>query len=159
MSHSDLTGRWPARLRAEWFSDHGTTVAPSGELDLAVADRFRAMISRQIGSGCRHLIIDLSATTFFDSSAMSAFLSGIAPLRHDPSAAVVLVNPHAIVRSYLDLSGVGAMFTIFSTRDEAIAALQGAQRGSDGWRLAGPGVATAGGSAAMADPAADPTPA
>jgi stage II sporulation protein AA (anti-sigma F factor antagonist) len=126
----------PGTVRAELFDRHGANVIVEGELDLALAGLFSDTIEEQIGNGRRRLLIDLSATTFCDSSAMGAFLRAIEPLRADPAAAVVLVHPHEIVQRYLEVSGVGPMFSTFATRDEAIDALGGANaRLLGSWRL------------------------
>jgi anti-sigma B factor antagonist len=64
-----------------WFdartSTSGTTctVVVSGELDLAVAERFEAEVAAVLAEAPRTVVIDLSAVDFIDSSGVHVLLS------------------------------------------------------------------------------------
>ena len=108
-------------VRGEMFDEQGAIVAVDGDLDLATAPQLGAVIAEMVAYGHRHLVIDLTAAAFFDSTAMGMLLYAIAPLRDDPAAVVVLAGAHGVVKRSLSVSGIGAMFTGFDTRDAAIA--------------------------------------
>ena len=122
-------------VRGEMFDEQGAIVAVDGELDLATAPQLGAVIAEMVDLGHRHLLIDLSAAAFLDSTAMGMLLYAIAPLRDDPDAVVALVGAHGIVQRSLNVSGIGALFSTFDTRDAAIRGLTApAGTLSDAWR-------------------------
>jgi len=112
-------------VRGEMFDEQGAIVAIDGELDLANAPQLGAVIAEMIDYGHRHLVIDLTAAAFLDSTAMGVLLRAIAPLHDDPDAAVVLAGVHGVVERSLTVSGIGPMFTTFDTREAAVIALAG----------------------------------
>ena len=67
-------------VRGEMFDEEGAIVAVDGELDIATAPQLGAVIAEMIDFGHRHLLIDLSAAVFVDSTAMGMLLYAIAPL-------------------------------------------------------------------------------
>jgi anti-sigma B factor antagonist len=50
------------------------TIRAHGEIDLASAPKFRAVIDDCLRCGTRHVIVDLRATTFLDSAGMHVLL-------------------------------------------------------------------------------------
>jgi anti-anti-sigma factor len=94
-------------------------IAPEGELDLHSLDALAPRLDEAAAADYPHLIIDLSAVTLVDSTALGAIaqtqhrfngrgrkLSLVAP---DGSAAAVL----------LELSGLRSRFSLFGSRDAA----------------------------------------
>ena len=73
-------------------------------------------------------------STFMGSTAMGVLLRGVAELRDDGCAAVVLVTSPGITRRALEVSGVLALFGAYATRAEAVAAVGGDQPLADAWR-------------------------
>jgi anti-sigma B factor antagonist len=122
-------------VRGEMFDEQGAIVTVDGELDLATAPQLGAVIAEMLDQGHRHLVIDLTEAAFLDSTAMGMLLYSIIPLRDDPDAAVVIAGAHGVVDKSLGVSGIGAMFTLFDTREAAISNV-GAADGSlsDAWR-------------------------
>ena len=96
-------------------------IAPEGELDLYSLAALGPQLDEAAGAEYPHLILDLSAVTLVDSTALGAIaqaqhrfngrgrkLSLVAP---DGSAAAVL----------LELSGLRSRFSLFGSRDAASA--------------------------------------
>lgn len=52
-----------------------TVIAPSGELDLATHRQFSEAVSEVLGAGDGHLVIDLTDTTFMDSTSLGTLIS------------------------------------------------------------------------------------
>ncbi len=132
MSHRELVT--PRVVTSEPFSEHGAAIVVDGDLDLEFAAQLELEIAAIIADRHRHLVIDLSAASFLDSMAMGSLLLAIAPLQQDPDAAVVLAGVHGTVDRSLAVSGIGAMFASFPTRDAAIAAVERATDLEQGWR-------------------------
>ncbi len=55
-------------------ADGTSVLAVSGELDLASAALFREKVGEVMGTGVRHLVVDLSGVDFVDSSGLGAML-------------------------------------------------------------------------------------
>ena len=83
-------------------------------------------------------MIDLTAATFLDCASVGTLLRAVAPLRHDPDAAVVLAGATGIVKRLLDLLQLDRLFDILPdvehAREHATAA---DRRHVDGWRTTG----------------------
>jgi anti-sigma B factor antagonist len=61
-------------MRVEHGQDGHATIAVDGELDLATALELRRDVAELLGSGVRHLVVDLAGTSFLDSSGLGALL-------------------------------------------------------------------------------------
>jgi anti-sigma B factor antagonist len=92
-----------------------TVLAVSGEVDLATAPKLRAMITTALASGAHELWIDLSGTTFMDSSGVHVLLDA-----HQTADALrrrlTVVCPPGNVRRVLDLTGATSSLRV---RDDA----------------------------------------
>jgi anti-sigma B factor antagonist len=97
-------------------------VSISGEIDLAAAPAVRACLHEAIGAGASRLVIDLSAVSFLDSSALAAILAARMRLA-DAGHMAVVVSPGSYVRLVLEIAGMPACLDLFDTRDAAIAHL------------------------------------
>jgi anti-sigma B factor antagonist len=80
-------------------------LAVEGELDVATAPQFRTSVSALLGTGCRHLEIDLAGTAFMDSSGLGA-LVWAAHRFHAAGGAVTVVNPTPPVAKTMQITGV-----------------------------------------------------
>jgi len=95
----------PLRLRETPNGTHECTLAVAGELDLATAVQFRTAVSALMGTGCRHLVVDLAETTFIDSSGIGALVWASHRLRAT-GGDLVVSNPDDRVGQTLRLTGV-----------------------------------------------------
>ncbi len=124
----------PCAITSERLSEHGAAVIVDGELDLDTAPLLASAIDRQIADGHRHLLVDLTATSFLDSTSLGTLIRTVQPLRDEPDAAVVLAGAGGVVARALLTSGVGQLFTMFATRDEAERGLAAGVGLCDDWR-------------------------
>jgi anti-sigma B factor antagonist len=125
----------PRVVAVEAFDAHGAAIVVDGDLDLETSSQLETALVETIAKGHRHLVIDLSAATFLDSTAMGKLLTSIGPLRDEPAAAVVLVGAQGIVERSLAISGIDQMFSSFDTREAAIGHLGGGPEPlRDQWR-------------------------
>lgn len=88
--------------------DRPPTVAVRGELDLASADQLRAELDRVSEAQPDLLVVDLSGTTFVDSSGLGAIAGGLrSQRRHGGALRVVGVSPP--VRKVFEISGLAGL--------------------------------------------------
>lgn len=88
-----------------------TTVAVSGEVDIATVGTALAPARDQLAAGVAVLSIDLGAVTFIDSSGLGALVK----IRNDAAAqgsSVVLTNLSSPVRRLFEISGLDQVFDI-----------------------------------------------
>ena len=71
-----------------------------GELDLAGAPRIDEWTDRVIESGAKHLVLDLSQTTFIDSTAIRAVLRGHEKAHEVGSSFVVIAENTSVLRVF-----------------------------------------------------------
>jgi anti-anti-sigma factor len=76
-----------------------------GELDLAVSERLRLALGRATAE-CRHVLLDLGACEFVDSSGLSALVHGQRELSRK-GRQLLLYGVHGQVRRMLTLIGLG----------------------------------------------------
>jgi len=96
-------------------------IALSGELDLYSCPEFKDELLRVIAAGTRHVVIDLAATTFINSTARGVLLRGVERVREtsDGRLSVACVDPH--ICKVFEVTGLDRVFSVYSSREEALA--------------------------------------
>lgn len=97
--------------------DGYAVVTATGEIDLATADQLRSAVVHAIGLGTP-LIVDLSAITFTDSSALYVLLSGNRAATDLGTFLAVIPSPAAA--RVLELSGADRILTLRRSETEAV---------------------------------------
>jgi anti-sigma B factor antagonist len=93
-------------------------VAVTGEIDLFTAPEFKQRVSAPIDSGRTHLVVDLTGTTFIDSSSLGVLIGAHRRLRRLNGTLVIVCNSDPIVKTFR-ITGLDSVFTIVPTVDEA----------------------------------------
>jgi anti-sigma B factor antagonist len=94
----------------------------AGEVDLYTAPELKQELHRLVGEGATRLVIDMSETTFIDSTTLGVLLSVVKRVRPE-GGAVVVVCPDRNVRRIFEITLLDRVFAIVDTRDEAFAEL------------------------------------
>jgi anti-sigma B factor antagonist len=105
------------------LDERTSVIAVEGELDLATAPRLKWALIDAIDEGRRRLVLDLSHTSFMDSTALGvlvAFNRGL-----DADARLAIACAQAKVLTIFELSGMDGAFPIFHTLEEALAQVGG----------------------------------
>ena len=122
-------------ISARPWAQEGATLAIAGDLDVASVTTLRDAVHRALHAGHRHLVVDLSATTFLDCAAIEALLQAVRPLQHDAGAAIVFAAPSGTVRRLLTILQFDAIIGMVDSAELAIRACQQQPiRLPDGWR-------------------------
>jgi anti-sigma B factor antagonist len=99
-------------------------VAVRGEFDVSTAPRVRvAARDGVVAAGATSLVLDLTAATFLDSTALGVIIGLGRMLR--PDGDIAIVNADAGIARTLEMTGLGDIFPVCATRDEAVAVLLG----------------------------------
>jgi anti-sigma B factor antagonist len=92
----------------------------TGEVDLYTCPELKTELLRVIDEGGKVVVVDLSGTTFIDSTGLAVLIRGAERLRtNDGRLAVVVVDPS--LRKIFEVTGLDRIFTIHGSRDEALA--------------------------------------
>jgi len=97
-------------------------VAVKGELDLAAVPSFQIAVDTAIRESVGVFVLDLCDVEFIDSSGLRVLLRARALLARDERDLAIVCPPGA-ARRVFEMAGIFDLLILFSTRDEAAAAL------------------------------------
>ena len=100
-------------------------VAVRGEIDLFTAPELKQKLTDAIEGGKSRIVVDLTETSFLDSTALGVLIGAVKRLR-SREGALVIVNVDQNIAKTFEITGLDQIFTILPTRDDAIAALDDA---------------------------------
>jgi anti-sigma B factor antagonist len=115
-------------LTEDALGDGRHVVAVRGEIDLFTAPELKKTLADAIENGATRVVVDLSETTFLDSTALGVLIGAVKRLR-SRDGQLVIVNTDANIAKTFEITGLDQIFTILDTRDAAIAALDGTPTG------------------------------
>jgi|SRR3954453_11344066 anti-sigma B factor antagonist len=101
---------------------HGaySVMSLAGEADVSTTG-LRDALTAQVAQGKpRLLLIDLTALSFIDSSAVQMIVGAYQVFRHE-GGVLALVRPAAAVARTLGLTGVSQLIAVYDSMDEALA--------------------------------------
>jgi anti-anti-sigma factor len=96
---------------------HRTVLSVAGEIDMSTAAALRAAIE-SAGTGASEIWLDLTATTFMDSSGIHAIATGRARLA-EANRRLVVICPDGPVLRVLALTGFNQLLEIHPSRSAA----------------------------------------
>lgn len=107
-----------------------SVVSVSGEADLASAPELRAALTAAIDGGARRLLVDLSATTFIDSTTLGVLLGAVKRLRPDGGELVVCcTDPN--VRRVFEITLLDKIFAIADSVETGLSSLRSSANDSE----------------------------
>jgi anti-sigma B factor antagonist len=104
-------------IRAGWPRRDICVVSLVGEHDLHTAPKAREELRRVIAAGARAVVVDLTETTFLDSTVLSLLLGLRKELR--AGGRLLLVTDEPRVRRVFEIAGVDRFFDFFPSRRAA----------------------------------------
>lgn len=122
MCVSPTPGR-PDRMATDFsIEDRGINarthlIAVAGEIDLFTAPEFKQRVSAPIDAGRTHLIVDLSAATFIDSSSLGVLIGAHRRLKRRGGTMAIVCDNDAIVKTFR-ITGLDGVFRLVPTLDE-----------------------------------------
>ena len=102
-------------------------VSVSGEIDLHTAGRLRARIEEAGAVGAETVVVDLSETSFIDSTALSVLVRETKRLEGRGHALVVVTNDPRTLR-IVEVTGLGRTLRTYATLQNVLAELAPGQR-------------------------------
>jgi anti-sigma B factor antagonist len=107
-------------IETEKIGDDSYVIALSGEVDLYTAPEFKQQLLDVIGKGAKDVIVDFSKTTFIDSTTLGVLVGGVKRLRPNEGQLSLVCSDRNITKIF-EITGLDRVFTIYATREEALA--------------------------------------
>ena len=95
-------------------------VSVTGEIDLFTAPEFKQRMSALIDAGRSRIVVDLTETTFIDSSSLGVLIGAHRRLKLRGGSLVVVCNDEAIAKTF-KITGLDGVFTLAPTVEAALA--------------------------------------
>ena len=106
-------------IQTDRLSDDATVIALSGEVDLYTAPEFKQQLLDVIAQGGTNVVVDLSDTTFIDSTTLGVLVGGVKRLRPEGGRLSLVCNDRNITKIF-EITGLDKVFPIHETRTEAV---------------------------------------
>ena len=107
------------------IDDATHVVAVTGEIDLFTAPEFKQRMTAPIEDGVARLVVDLSGTTFIDSSSLGVLIGAHRRLKLRGGSLVVVCDNDAIVKTFR-ITGLDGVFTLVDSLEAALGDRAGA---------------------------------
>ena len=104
----------------EQVDDTTQVVSVRGEIDLFTAPEFKALIHDAIEAGRELVVVDLTATSFIDSSSLGVLISAHRRLKLRGGRLVVACDVPAVLSTF-KITGLDSVLEMASSRDDALA--------------------------------------
>jgi anti-sigma B factor antagonist len=102
------------------LGDDVHVVAVSGEVDLFTAPVFKQRVTAPIAAGLDRVIVDLTETTFIDSSSLGVLIGAHRRLKARGAGLTVAADDDVIVKT-LRITGLDGVFKVVPSVEAALA--------------------------------------
>jgi len=100
--------------------DDTQVVAVRGEIDLFTAPEFKQHVMAPVTAGIGRVIVDLTETTFIDSSSLGVLIGAHRRLKSRGTGLIVACAQEAVVKT-LRVTGLDGVFAVLPSLDAALA--------------------------------------
>ena len=106
------------------------SVSVAGELDLATAPDLKEALTEVVRNGATGVVVDLSKTSFIDSTTLGVLMGAVKRLR--PNGGELVISCHdSNIRKIFEITLLDRVFTIFETPGAAVEYLRGVDAPAD----------------------------
>ncbi|MBV9098279.1 MAG: anti-sigma factor antagonist [Frankiaceae bacterium] len=98
-----------------------TVVTVGGEIDVYTAPKLREQIVDLVGGGAYHLVVDMEAVEFLDSTGLGVLVGGLKRVRAHEGSLRLVCTQERILKIFR-ITGLTKVFPIHASVDEALAA-------------------------------------
>ena len=109
-------------IKTEQLSSEAYVISLGGEVDLYTAPEFKQQLLEVIEQGGKDVVVDLSNTTFIDSTTLGVLVGGVKRLRTNDGRLSLVCSDRNITKIF-EITGLDKVFEIYATRDNAISSL------------------------------------
>jgi anti-sigma B factor antagonist len=106
-------------IQTEKLSHDAYAISLSGEVDLYTAPEFKQQLLELVGRGAKDVVVDLTNTTFIDSTTLGVLVGGVKRLRPNGGQLSLVCSDRNITKIF-EITGLDKVFPIYTTRSEAV---------------------------------------
>jgi len=110
-------------ISTEKLRDDAHVISLGGEVDLYTAPEFKQQLLEVIGAGATHVVVDLTKTTFIDSTTLGVLVGGVKRLRPAGGQLSLVCSDRNITKIF-EITGLDKVFPIHETRTEAVETIE-----------------------------------
>jgi anti-sigma B factor antagonist len=110
-------------IESERVSDGVYVISLGGEIDLYTAPEFKQQLIDAVQAGAQTIVIDLTKTTFIDSTTLGVLVGAVKRLRENGGELSLVCRDQNITKIF-EITGLDRVFAIHASRDEALAVVQ-----------------------------------
>jgi anti-sigma B factor antagonist len=107
-------------INAAQVADDVWVISLTGEVDLYTAPEFKQQLVDVIGREPSHVVVDLSNTTFIDSTTLGVLVGGVKRLRPEGGQLSIVCDDRNITKIF-EITGLNRVFPIHADRAGALA--------------------------------------
>jgi anti-sigma B factor antagonist len=107
-------------LETEELGEGRYVIALAGEVDLYTSPELKEELARIIEQGPAHVVIDLTATTFIDSTALGVLIRGVDQLRARGQGRLSVVCTDRDINRIFEVTGLDRVFEVYASRADAL---------------------------------------
>lgn len=101
--------------------DGRTIVTVGGEIDVYTAPVLREKLNELVSEGNHHLVVDMEAVDFLDSTGLGVLVGGLKKVRQHEGSLHLVCTGEKILKVFR-ITGLTKVFPIHDSVDEALAA-------------------------------------
>lgn len=106
-------------------AESGTVIVKvHGEVDVYTAPKMKEEMQRSIESGLTKVVVDLSGVAYMDSSGLGVLIGALKRAR-EAGGDLIVAAPNARIARIMDVTGLGRIFNLQASTDDAVKALKG----------------------------------
>jgi anti-sigma B factor antagonist len=106
-------------IQTEKVTDDVYVIALTGEIDLYTAPEFKQQLLDIVGQGAKAVVVDLTDTTFIDSTTLGVLVGGVKRLRPNGGQLSIVSSDRNITKIF-EITGLNRVFPLHATRAEAL---------------------------------------
>jgi anti-sigma B factor antagonist len=106
-------------INTEELGNDAYVISLAGEVDLYTAPEFKEQLLEIVGKGGKEVVVDLSNTTFIDSTTLGVLVGGVKRLRPNGGQLTLVCSDRNITKIF-EITGLDKVFPIYASRAEAV---------------------------------------
>ncbi len=100
--------------------DGRAVVAVGGEIDVYTAPKLRDQITELVAGGSYHIVIDLEAVEFLDSTGLGVLVGGLKKVRANDGSLELICSQERLLKIFR-ITGLAKVFVIHGSANASIA--------------------------------------
>jgi anti-sigma B factor antagonist len=108
-------------IESERVDDGLYVISLGGEIDLYTAPELKQRLVDAVQAGARMIVIDLTETTFIDSTTLGVLVGAVKRLREKGGELSLVCRDQNIIKIF-EITGLDHVFAIHASREKALAA-------------------------------------